>query len=270
MTKQRPTEEAYAELQQAYDFYNEELFEGKLPPCLITFQREKRTMGYFSSKRFVRKDGSQSTDEIALNPEYFAVVPMVEVLQTLVHEQSHLWQEHFGKPSRACYHNKEWADKMESVGLMPSDTGQPGGKRTGQSVGDYIIPDGRFYHVTKKLLASGFAITWLDRFPARTPQPSFSPGLLPPPAAGAWIDHTAEAEEESDDDGAGDSVEALLAAALTAPIKLQPGLEVHEREQENRSNRSKYECLSCTKVSVWGRPGLRVKCADCDVLLVEA
>jgi hypothetical protein len=64
--QQRPTEEAYAELQQAYDFYNDALFDGMLPPCLITFQRQKKTFGYFSSMRFGRRDGIKS-DEIALN-----------------------------------------------------------------------------------------------------------------------------------------------------------------------------------------------------------
>ena len=39
---------------------------------------------------------------------------------------THLEQAHFGKPSRNGYHNKEWADLMERVGLMPSDTGAPG------------------------------------------------------------------------------------------------------------------------------------------------
>jgi len=25
---------------------------------------------------------------------------------------AHLWQHHHGKPSRAAYHNREWASKM--------------------------------------------------------------------------------------------------------------------------------------------------------------
>ena len=32
-----PTEEAYAELRSAYDFFNAELFAGRLPACLITW-----------------------------------------------------------------------------------------------------------------------------------------------------------------------------------------------------------------------------------------
>jgi len=55
----------------------------------------------------------------------------------------HLEQHHFGKPSGA-YHNKEWAKMMHAVGLMPSNTGKPGGKQTGQTVSHYIVTGGPF------------------------------------------------------------------------------------------------------------------------------
>jgi len=136
-----PTAQNYAELQTAYDHFNQALFDGALPTCLITLQREKRTCGYFSSQRFADLDG-RTTDEIALNPAYFAVVPLVETMQTLVHEMAHLWQSHFGSPGRSRYHNGEWADKMEAIGLMPSSTGKPGGRRTGDRMADYAIEGG--------------------------------------------------------------------------------------------------------------------------------
>src|SRR5205809_476125 len=47
-----PTEQAYRELQQAYDVFNRRLFAGQLPPCLITMQRKNRTYGYFSGDRW--------------------------------------------------------------------------------------------------------------------------------------------------------------------------------------------------------------------------
>ncbi|EPG1998235.1 hypothetical protein AAAC05_36005 [Pseudomonas aeruginosa] len=67
VSHRRPTEEAYAELQAAYDFYNDHLFasQERLPACLITYQREKRTMGYFSQARFIRRDGIKA-DEIGV------------------------------------------------------------------------------------------------------------------------------------------------------------------------------------------------------------
>lgn len=260
MTNVKPTEEAYAELQHAYDFYNKELFSGQLTSCLITFQRQKRTFGYFSKNRFGHKDG-RKTDEIALNPEYFAVVPMIEVLQTLVHEMAHLWQEHFGKPSRACYHNVQWAEKMEAIGLMPSDTGLPGGKRIGQSICDYAIAGGPFEQASKRLLASGFAISWIDRFPALPPerftittQAIFSPSQQ--------IENMAGTDDEEDEE-----TEAIFNLAYASPASLQPDL-IENQKIGNRSNRRKYTCTACA-LNVWGKPGLRIVCVDCDVLLVE-
>lgn len=85
-----PTIETYNELQTAYDFFNTRLFSGDLPPCLITLQREKRTYGYFSSKRFVGSKSGQMVDEIAMNPSYFAIRSIEETLSTLVHEMVHL------------------------------------------------------------------------------------------------------------------------------------------------------------------------------------
>lgn len=160
-----PTAQNYTELQRAYDHFNQALFEGALPACLITLQREKRTCGYFSHQRFADLDG-RTTDEIALNPAYFAVVPLVETMQTLVHEMVHLWQAHFGKPGRGRYHNGQWAEKMEAIGLMPSSTGKPGGQRTGDCMADYAIEGGRFLRACEELVTADFRISWYDRFPA--------------------------------------------------------------------------------------------------------
>jgi predicted SprT family Zn-dependent metalloprotease len=157
-----PTEQAYTELQQAYDFFNKSLFKGQLPPCLITMQRKSRTYGYFSGERWNDHAGAV-TDEIALNPMHFATRSTEDVLSTLVHEMVHLWQHHFGKPSRSSYHNKEWAAKMDTIGLTPSDTGQPGGKRTGQHMSHYVVAGGPYAKVSAELLASGFVISWRDR-----------------------------------------------------------------------------------------------------------
>jgi len=166
MSTATPTRETYAEMQKAYDFFNRELFQNELPPLLITYQRKARTCGYYSSKRW--ESSETTTDELAMNPEHFRDT-IEEVLSTLVHEMCHHWQHHFGSPSRKGYHNTEWADKMEAVGLMPSSTGKPGGNRTGQRMSDYIIEAGPFEAATKKLLKSGFTLTWKDVIGFQTP-----------------------------------------------------------------------------------------------------
>ena len=64
MNTPKPTMQMYSFVQDAYDFFNDKLFAGELPPCLLTLQREKNTMGYdvlFSFSTFSRaryKSGS--------------------------------------------------------------------------------------------------------------------------------------------------------------------------------------------------------------------
>lgn len=158
------TAPTYNKWQAAYDHYNAELFGGALPPCLITLHgKDHRSFGYFSPSRFGHmRDAARTTDEIALNPMKFKSDGVVEALQTLVHEMVHLWQQHHGTPSRG-YHNGEWSAKMESIGLMPSNTGKPGGKKVGAKMADYMIPGGHFDTATRRLLASGWDIDWYDR-----------------------------------------------------------------------------------------------------------
>ena len=157
-----PTEEAYAELRRAYDFFNAELFAARLPACLITYHRNRRTYGCFCGDRW-DGSGERLADEIALNPQHFTARGTPDVLSTLVHEMVHLEQHHFGKPSRTGYHNKEWAEWMDRVGLVPSHTGQPGGKRVGQQMTHYIDAGGVFEKACERLLGKGFQISWVDR-----------------------------------------------------------------------------------------------------------
>lgn len=198
-------------------------------------QRGGQTYGYFSSQRFVHRQDQSMTDEIAINPAYFGLVPVLEVLQPIAHEMVHAWQFLFGKPGRRRYHNKEWADKMESIGLMPSSTGKPGGARTGEKMADYAIENGRFVEATTSLLATGFQVSWLDRF-------------LPAQMATGSVALT------TGDGGGGGG-----AAGLIVP---QAG---------NRSNRVKYRCPSCA-AQVWGKPDLRILCGgeQCTATQFEA
>ena len=156
-----PTESTYNAFQAAYDHFNLKLFQNGLPPCLITLsRRDRRTYGHFSPARFQEINGQRRTDEIAMNPQHFLERPMAEVLSTLAHEMTHLWQAHFGKPSRSSYHNKEWGKKMKEVGLYPSSTGQPDGKETGQHMSHYTIENGPFDSASSSLLSDGFRLAW--------------------------------------------------------------------------------------------------------------
>src|SRR5262249_14822765 len=82
-----------------------------------------------------------------------------EILSTLVHEMVHVWQYCFGKPTRGRYHNREWAAKMKSIGLQPSNTGKPGGKETGQHMTHYIV-EGAYSASYDTLAHTGFRLSW--------------------------------------------------------------------------------------------------------------
>lgn len=230
-----PTQEAYSELQAAYDHFNRHLFGGQLPPCLITLQREKKTYGYFSRARFVRSGGTV-TDEIAMNPRYFAVVPTKKIMQFLVHDMTHLWQSHFGSPGRRGYHNKEMAAKLEGIGLMPSDTGEPGGKRVGEKMDTYCIAGGPFDVACKQLFDAAFSISWKDRFPEK-----------------GQLQHVVDGDVDGVD------IDDLVAI----------GVDVDEAQKpDTKSNRRKYSCPQC-KINAWGKPGLNLVCGDCGERLVD-
>jgi hypothetical protein len=229
---QTATAETYRELEMAYEHFKTELFDGELPPVLFTLQRQPNTMGYFSAQRFVRRDDGQMIAEIAVNPEYFAVFPPEEILSTVCHEAVHAWQWAFGTPSRPGYHNSQWADKMEAVGLMPSDTGKPGGKRVGQKMNDYPIQGGRFLAACETLFAKGFRAAWLDRYPPR--------------------EALAHGQPQS---------EHLVAA-------ISGGLIATDRPPAARS-RSKFTCPRC-RAAAWGKPSLRIRCDEHDVLMTSA
>jgi predicted SprT family Zn-dependent metalloprotease len=143
-----PTPEQFSAYQAMYDYFNRELFDGKLPRVLLNFSRLNKATGFFAPSRWHREE--TITHEISLNPSYLRAEP-IEVAQTLVHEMVHLQQQEFGKPSRSGYHNREWANMMEAVGLIPSSTGKPGGRKVGQHMCDYVQTGGRFERAFKRM-----------------------------------------------------------------------------------------------------------------------
>jgi hypothetical protein len=148
----------YGGLQAAFSFLNDKLFDGALPNVVIVLQRRAHSGGHFSPDRFSRRGGNGEYHEISLNPDGFVGQTDEYIVSILLHEMNHLWQEVFGKPSASGYHNKEWAAKMESLGLMPSNSGMVGGKRTGQQMQHYIVPGGAYAQVFAALAASGWKL----------------------------------------------------------------------------------------------------------------
>jgi hypothetical protein len=121
-------------------------------------------IGFFSGERFSNTtDPADVADEIALNPVHFATHNPSEILSTLAHEMTHLWQHHYGRRPRKSYHDRQWAAKMREIGLIPTDTGAIGGKETGQKVSHVIATDGKFAKAAAALLKDHPAILYHDR-----------------------------------------------------------------------------------------------------------
>lgn len=141
--KKTATEKLFGALNNAYRYYNYMLFDSELPNCVLNFSRLNNAHGFFAPDRWREHQSEDYTHEISLTPQTLYRTPQ-EIFSTLVHEMCHLWQWEFGNYSRNGYHNKEWANKMESIGLIPSHTGEIGGKKTGQKMTHYIIENGEY------------------------------------------------------------------------------------------------------------------------------
>lgn len=243
-----PTADTYAALQAAFDYFNRQLFAGTLPPCLITLRSSPRAHGHLHSRRFVNLAGEQ-VGELGLNPGYFALQSSEEVFSTLVHEMAHHWQQHHGKPSRSVAHNAQWAAKMEAIGLMPSSTGRPGGKRTGQQMSDYILPEGAFLAACAGLPREASRLPWLDRHVAVAPaqmrarrEELAASGLAAVPGT-----------PPSDD-----------AAAAERMV-----LAVRQPAARARPARVRQRCPDCG-ISAWSAPEVALACGRCQTPLAGA
>ena len=162
-----PTMVHYAEFQRAFDWYNQRLFEPNfgqiLPNVLIVMTRKSKTHGYVAPNRWVSAEDGETLHELGLNPVDFAEREIEQILSTLVHEMCHVWQVAYGeKVPRKNYHNREWAEAMAEIGLIASNTGEPGGKQVGQGMTHYIDDGGEFTRATAALLDRGWTVPHLD------------------------------------------------------------------------------------------------------------
>jgi len=242
-----PTLAIYAALQRAFDHFNASLFDASLPHCLITLRSSARNHGYMHARRFICINGA-TVDELGINPGYFAIQSVEETMATLVHEMAHHWQNHFGNPSKSISHNREWAEKMEKLGLMPSHTGLPGGKKTGRKMSDYIIPDGQFIRCCASLIQSDFVLPWFD---AHVPIPK------------QQAEHR---RHELVDSGVAVTVSDSPAAQA---ISRGSPLQISEpTPRPEKSDRRRYVCTSC-HIRAWSAPDAQLQCGACELPLVE-
>ncbi len=253
-----PSAELYNALQLLYNHFNEKLFDAVLPQVLFTTQRQAGMMGYFSLNRWSSNNG-KNCHEIAINPEYVGRASLIELMQTMVHEMVHCWQHSYGKPSRTGYHNKEWAAKMISIGLMPTDTGMPGGMVTGQHMNDYPIAEGKFIVSCIELLKNkNYIFPWVDKFARVSDRPKDEQQIQ----AALQISNNHQYQDLFT------SIDEVIKEQLCTPVAETLGASSSLTTSiSNAKMKKKYTCQGC-KINVWGKPDLLIKCAKCDLLLL--
>jgi hypothetical protein len=98
----------------AFNYFNKELFEGKLPICVLTLNAKGASTGFFKSVNW--KKGEQDYHEICLNPVLLNRTDDL-VFQTLARLMVFLWQHTYGAPNSPGYCDSEYTKKMREIGL---------------------------------------------------------------------------------------------------------------------------------------------------------
>ncbi|EAX1143157.1 sprT domain-containing protein, partial [Salmonella enterica] len=187
---------------------------------------------------------------------------LADTLSTLVHEMVHVWQHYAPvKKCRGGYHDRVWGAKMEEVGLMPSKTGLPGGKKNWQQMTHYIIRGGRFQKAVYDLLKNGFSISWYDRW---------SDGAIVTSKINSDIlDDWLAVTDENDTD--------LINRLSLTVSKSRPELIPDDDDLsvmikppvKGTGTRMKFTCPECG-LNAWAKPSAVLLCGECRCELMAA
>lgn len=264
---ENPPVALYQAIETAYQHFNVSLFNGELPAVLFTVQRQTGTLGYFVPDRWSSPSG-QLCHEIAINPAHMGRSRVIDVLQTLAHEMTHCWQFCLGAPSSKGYHNKEWAYKMIDIGLQPSSTGKPGGAITGMLMSDYVIEGGPFWAASLELIQKlKFQLPWICRL--TTVSAATESENLVVAESGATDARPMISKPSAEERllQATDSEPAALDLLFSNYSDLLPPNTFQTPPQRGKA-KSKYQCSGC-RLKVWGKPGLKILCMECNTALSE-
>lgn len=272
-----PTKELYGELNYAYAFFNERLFNATLPDCLISLARDRRVYGYMLLNRAARADGRAMTHEIAINPLLIPKRPVKDTLATLCREMVNVWQVRFGRPGRRGYKNLEWAWKMRSVGLIPKDLGKSG-HEVGDTVAHTIEQLGPFDIAAQELLSTGFQLSWIDTEGLPRPRVSESVERFGAPLLGGTSANS-ESRSDATRDGQGTSLPSCYALdiierariAESVPSEFIPAATLLGRSDNSARRRLlMYACPGCHQRAWSKSEEFAAKCLPCDRAFVRA
>lgn len=276
-----PTKQQFEAFENAYQYFNKALFKKELPDVILNLSRKNSAMGFVAPFRWRKADDEKgSVHELSINPSILSM-SAIDVYSTLVHEQAHIWQYTHGTPSRNGYHNKQFANKMIEVGLMPSTTGRPGGNKTGQRMSDYPIPAGIFLQALEKM-PERFKLPFVS---TESDVKSTYPQLLLD-AVSAVVKNTdieypcsvsGLIEQVQNFEALGSEESTILLGILNNlnhDLELEDPQDFYEviigelrQKGTKKKNKSKYTC-QCNN-NVWGKPDLNIICGACEARFEE-
>jgi hypothetical protein len=124
------TQQLIKALYDAFDSFNKEFAEGKLPQVILTIQNKGRSsaLGWFGHAFWQDKLTTDTVGEINLSAEHISRGKH-GCLETLLHEMAHLWNaavENIRDCSGSQYHNKNFKVAAERFGLKVRRTATRG------------------------------------------------------------------------------------------------------------------------------------------------
>lgn len=124
------TKQLINELYRAFDRFNQQFAEGKLPEVVITIQNKGRAnaLGWFGDNFWKDRLTNNTVGEINLSAEHISRGKHA-CMETLLHEMAHLWNAAVLKIkdcSGSQYHNKRFKTAAERFGLSVERDGSRG------------------------------------------------------------------------------------------------------------------------------------------------
>lgn len=136
--------EVQEKFQRVIDMIEERFFTSKgkrrFPPFALAINdRCRRSVGaYVCSNSLFDTSKGKRVQYLALNPRYFKD-GAGKILQTLVHELCHVYENAYIHVPRGGYHDRQWADLMRDCGLEPAYL-----NRSRTAVNQTVIEGGEF------------------------------------------------------------------------------------------------------------------------------
>jgi len=140
MSEKNKTIEQYQVLYEIYDHFNQKFFDKKnrLGDCMIIINRKTKEPGHFKPNVWGPK---KNIPEISLNPDLLGGSALNWCLE-LAHNMIHYWQFNKGNASRKGYHNTEFSEESDRVGMGILSANGIKFKQTGQIVIFAAKPNG--------------------------------------------------------------------------------------------------------------------------------